>query len=130
MTRRETHLQALAVNEHLFNKLRLHINILDFLRHDVLALAQLEDMLFAINNLKRPVRVPSTNVACVMPALRVDRLGCSLRIFEVSLEHARTFDADFSLLVVRVIFHLRHINHLERVEVEIRERNFQSFLSL
>ena len=49
------YLQAVAVDEHLQHHNAAHVHVLDLLRGDVLALGQLEDVLFPVDDPERPV---------------------------------------------------------------------------
>jgi hypothetical protein len=91
------------VNENLLHVLRLNVNILNLLWHNVfscngttsdiaqlfiwlnfLTLAELENVLFAVDDLEGSVGQPLTNVTGMMPALRVYRGCCAVLILEVS----------------------------------------------
>jgi hypothetical protein len=78
------HLQALAMHKHLVDILRVHVNVFDLLGHDVLALAQLEDVLLAVDDLEGAVAQPLADVARMVPATRVNRLCRSLLVAEVA----------------------------------------------
>jgi len=79
-----THLQTFAMHKDLLNVLGLDVNVLNLLRHNVLALTELKDVLFAINNLQRSIRLPLTDIASVMPALCVYRLLSSIGFLEIA----------------------------------------------
>jgi hypothetical protein len=49
------YLQAVAVDEHLQHHNAAHVHVLDLFRGDVLALGQLEDVLFPVDDPERPV---------------------------------------------------------------------------
>lgn len=60
--RSQTHLQTLAVHENLLHKLRLNVNVLNLLGYNIFALAQLENVLLAINNLESSIWKPLADV--------------------------------------------------------------------
>lgn len=47
-----THLQAVAVHEHLGHRAASHIDVFDLLRGDVLSLRQLKDVLLPVDDLQ------------------------------------------------------------------------------
>lgn len=77
------------MHKHLLHVLAADVRVLDLLRHDVLALAQLEDVLLAVDHLERAVRLPLANVAGVVPAVLVDRLRRPDRVLVVAVEERK-----------------------------------------
>lgn len=72
------------MHENLINILRVDVDVFDLLRHNVLALTQLENVLFAVDDFECAVAEPLSNVTCMMPAISVNRLCCSFLIAEVA----------------------------------------------
>mmetsp|Transcript_111454 Transcript_111454/g.296166 ORF Transcript_111454/g.296166 Transcript_111454/m.296166 type:complete len:266 (-) Transcript_111454:1015-1812(-) len=68
-------LQAVAVDVVLRHKLALHVQVLDLLRGDILALRKLEEVLLPVDDLQAAVWRPQPDVARVEPAVLVDGLG-------------------------------------------------------
>lgn len=129
------------MHKDLLNKLRVHVNVLNLLWHDVFALTQLKDVLLAIDDLQCSIAKPLTDVACVMPSEGVNRLSSSLWIAEISkdlmknylkpteidenspLKHARSFNAHLALLIGCIILHLRNINKLrESFQLKLKRK--------
>ena len=79
--------QRVAVDEHLGDIGALEVHVLDLLGRDVLALAQLEDVLLAVDNAQVSVHVPQPNVAAVQPLIRINDLRGLRGVLVVPWEH-------------------------------------------
>mmetsp|Transcript_799 Transcript_799/g.1794 ORF Transcript_799/g.1794 Transcript_799/m.1794 type:complete len:228 (+) Transcript_799:507-1190(+) len=71
-----------------------HIDVLNLLWRNILALRQLKDVLLAIHDLQLAIRQPDSDVPAVQPPLGVDGFGGLLRHLVVASEHVGTTVAD------------------------------------
>ena len=79
-------LQGVTVNERLSDELAPGIDILNFLRSQILSLLKLEDIFFSVNYLQGTVRKNCSDISGVVPTALVDCLFGGFRIFEVAFE--------------------------------------------
>lgn len=100
--------ESLTVGPDLVDRGALLEDVLDLLDSHVLPLAQLEDVLLAVDDAEGPIRRDLANVARVEPALRVERLLGLLLVLVVGLENGRATEADLATggLRLGVIPHL------------------------
>lgn len=120
------------MHEDLSNVLGANVAVLDLLRHDVLALGQLEDVLLAVddfqssvlqNNRSNHIKVhtkplssyglPHADVSGVVPAFFVDGLVGAFGVLVVALEHVGAFHADFALVIPGPVLHFRDVDELD-----------------
>jgi hypothetical protein len=127
---RATRLKRVAVNKRLSYEGASSVCVLDLLGSHVLALAQLEDVLLAVDDSQSTVGQPLADVTTVQdvlvrcmhahhrlqaqpvePAFRVERFGCLLGRLVISAEDVGASEANFSARRVRgrQIVHFRDV---------------------
>mmetsp|Transcript_24508 Transcript_24508/g.38011 ORF Transcript_24508/g.38011 Transcript_24508/m.38011 type:complete len:224 (+) Transcript_24508:295-966(+) len=105
---------AVAVDEVLGDKLRLHVDVLNLLGSQVLALRQLEDVFDTINDFNSAVGQNHSHVSALEP-LTVESLGRLLRVLEVALHDTRTPEHNFASgrTVSGQVVHVREVSQLQ-----------------
>ena len=94
----------------------LLIHSLQFLRHDVFTLGELENVLDPVDNLQLVACAHHSYVPCVQPSLFIQHLLCEGHVLEVALKHTRPSNAHFTRgerLGHLGVVHLRHVLQLE-----------------
>ena len=85
-------------------------DIFNLFRRDIFSLRKLEDVLAAIEDTNRAVRVDDADVARVQVALSIERFGRLVRPLEVAREHAWTANANLASgerLICDAVIHIR-----------------------
>lgn len=93
------------------------VNTLNLLQRNVLALAELDDVLHAVNDLQTASGVDLSDVAGVHPSIRVDGLGGILGVVEVALEDVGAADADLTARVGRVLVGVAHLSNVDELDL-------------
>ncbi|KAI6759075.1 hypothetical protein HG531_013836 [Fusarium graminearum] len=104
--RDQRRLSAVTVNKSRVDEAgATHVNILDTLRGDVLALGELEDVLLAIDDLEAAHLVHLTDVTAVEPTIGIQSLAGLLIVLVILAENNRTANEK---LTTRAEFHTAH----------------------
>lgn len=108
-------LEGVAIHEYLGDVVASLVDVFYLFRSDILAVAELVDVLFPIHYLQGAVGEDGSNVSTVHPPLRVEGLFRSNFVIIVSLEDGFTPQADLSdgRIAIRVIVHFRNVYKLE-----------------
>jgi len=100
----------------------LSVHVFKFLRSNVLALSQFENVLRSIDNFDGSVGHDNANISRKQPSICVDCVCTLFRVFEVAGENRWSLEADFTAgvrLVFRGVFHLRNVS---QTDLEARKR--------
>ena len=104
-------LKWISINKNISNKLHSSINILNFLRSNILSLTQFINIFFSINYLQSSIWKDNANISWMIPSIAIYCLFCILRIFIINLKNWITSNAYLSFWRIRLtcIVHFRYI---------------------
>ena len=116
----EVRLERVAVDVDLRHEARLHVHVLQFLRRDVLALRQLEDVLGPVYDFNATIGKYQADISRQEPAID-ERLSVLLLVHEIALEDGRPLEADFTSRVWPVTRRVPHLRNISQPDLQARK---------
>jgi len=117
-----TVLERVAINHNLRNIVGQDIFVLELLGSNVLTLRELEDILYAIDDLKTTVGVEQADITRAEPAFIVKGLFCLCWDFIVASGYIRSHHLDLSTRIRLVIGGIVHGRNISEAELNTMKR--------